>query len=151
VFVLGGCTDDEPDADAPQPGWQTVNFEGVTFDVPEGWAVESPEEWIDFHCLTFRDDGVFLPPPPEDDPYLPSCPATLDYGASVHLYRDDGGLSEDDAVTEGAGDDRRLVASTLANRWRSVTFVERGVRLEFYEIDRPTYEAIVSSVEGSRA
>lgn len=112
--------------------------------------METPEDWHRSHCRTFRDDGVFLPPPPEDDPYLPSCPASPEYGASGHVYRDDGDQDRG-AVTEGSGDDRRLVTSHPANRWHSVAFVERGVRLEFNEIDQATYEAIVASEEGGRA
>jgi len=154
VVLIAGCTDDQSGGDSPQPGWQRVDFEGVSFDVPADWPVETPENWVDFQCTTSRDDGVFLPPPPEKGGYSPICPATLEYGTSVHVIpHDDRDRLEvgPDTVTEGAGDNRRLVNSTPANGWRSVTFVERGVKLVFYEVDDPTYEAIIASMEGSRA
>jgi hypothetical protein len=150
VVSCGACTDHEPDADPRPPGWQTVTFDGVSFDVPAAWPVQTSEDWFEFQCSSASEDGVFLPP--AEHAGGANCPVTHEYGASVHVVPYDGERVEGaGAVEEGTGADHRVVRSTPANRWHSVFFTERGIQLVFYEIDDETYDAIVASVEGTRA
>lgn len=124
---------------------RAVEYLGARFDVPSSLPLSRPDEY-EFHCLTYRADGVFLAP--EDvSIFGASCAATLDdeYGSTIHvqpLLVDGPG----DRTVEGEGPDERWVISTETNRWYEAALPHYGLLFTFYELDEAIREAVLSSV-----
>jgi hypothetical protein len=152
AVLLAGCSGDDStgasgegadDADVVEAA-----YGGVTFEVPSDWPVVQVEDSYSFVCASAGTEGVYLPP---EDLVSVSCRSTDEYAMTLHVFpHEPNGLPPEDAEVVGTGDDVRWIRQNPSNRWRSVTFPARGLRLEFYETPDPVVDAVLASVDGHR-